>query len=531
MFRSTRVAAICAVLVLSACGGGGDDNSQAGLTLSPSALVLELDPDQRSSSAVRARANFSASGVVYVVVEDSAGLLMHEPQVTAEEDGSYVATLTLKGLAEGQHKGRFRIRVCNTSSCARDLAPPTELPYDIIVGTPTNLTPLSKIDGIPDWETYQGNAAHNGYVPLNLNAARFNTRWRWIGTGHAEVNAVVAADGRVYVSAQGSPNGTVVKDSTLYSLKESDGTEAWSVEIPLTMAPALPTLNPPAVSAGAVYLATTGHGDTAMWSFSAVDGTQRFRTSFTTQWPRFLSPTVSGGQVYTYGGYLSGLLAFDTATGATAWFKDFGIFINDVTPTVDGQHVYAFDGQLARFQTADGSITTHSALTDSSLAASYMPAVPVLTGDGRLVIRSDANSVYYRTAAALSLIDPASSSTLWELRGVFATDPVVSGNSVFVGTGAPFARLEARDLQTGALLWTWEAPAGETALTYNLVVTDSHVFVSTDLRTHAINRATRRSEWSYRKAGSKAISANGVLYIATGTFGFSDRGLTAINLR
>jgi hypothetical protein len=38
--------------------------------------------------------------------------------------------------------------------------------------------------------------------------------------------------------------------------------------------------------------------------------------------------------------------------------------------------------------------------------------------------------------------------------------------------------------------------------------------------------------WSYAKSGHKAISRNGVLYIATrAEDGSSDRGLTAVNLR
>ncbi len=73
--------------------------------------------------------------------------------------------------------------------------------------------------------------------------------------------------------------------------------------------------------------------------------------------------------------------------------------------------------------------------------------------------------------------------------------------------------------------------ASETGFIGNLVVSNNMLFLSTNRRTHAIDLASHTSVWHYGKPGHKAISAQGVLYIATtDSTGVSDRGLTAINL-
>ena len=86
---------------------------------------------------------------------------------------------------------------------------------------------------------------------------------------------------------------------------------------------------------------------------------------------------------------------------------------------------------------------------------------------------------------------------------------------------------------TGAVLWQWSlSDPSETGFIGNLVLTDNLLFLSTNQRTHAIDLTTHASVWRYGKPGHKALSRQGVLYIATTDgAGTQDRGLTAVNLR
>src|SRR2546429_7043728 len=59
------------------------------------------------------------------------------------------------------------------------------------------------------------------------------------------------------------------------------------------------TLNHPAVAGGRVFVASSGHSDTYMWSFNLDDGALEFQTPFESQWEHYLAPTFKDGFVYT----------------------------------------------------------------------------------------------------------------------------------------------------------------------------------------------------------------------------------------
>ena len=79
-------------------------------------------------------------------------------------------------------------------------------------------------------------------------------------------------------------------------------------------------------------------------------------------------------------------------------------------------------------------------------------------------------------------------------------------------------QLEARDLATGALQWTWVVGNAQESLPVgNVVVTDNLVFLSTNVATYAIDLGTHQTVWSTPYVGSLAISSNRVLYIVAPT--------------
>ena len=70
--------------------------------------------------------------------------------------------------------------------------------------------------------------------------------------------------------------------------------------------------------------------------------------------------------------------------------------------------------------------------------------------------------------------------------------------------------LYAIDETTGEDLWLWS----EADLTSNVVVTKSHIFVSSDSQTFAIDVNTQQTVWSYNAGGKLSLASNGQLYIA-----------------
>ena len=93
-------------------------------------------------------------------------------------------------------------------------------------------------------------------------------------------------------------------------------------------------------------------------------------------------------------------------------------------------------------------------------------------------------------------------------------------------------RLEARAEADGTLLWSWVPPqAGDTAFVSETLLTNTLIFVSTNLATYAIDTTTHQTVWSYPLIGKLALSRSRILYIEgqrsqTGVPGT----LTAINV-
>ena len=528
-----RAFACLLAIGIAGCGGGGGDGGSSGpppvaaaLQFTPNKLVAEFDPGVSVPVSVVARPTFAASGTVYILVLDGSGVINPTLNLTPQSDGTYLAQLSTAALPAGRYTGQLEVRICPVSNCAQQFAgSPVMLPYEFTVGTPTNLTALSRIAGAGDWETHQGNAAHDGYVPASVDAMRFTTRWRWVSpdSGMSASPPVVAND-TVYLAT----SGYFAQSSKLFALREFDAGVRWSYNFGGVFA-----LNPPAVSGTSVFAATSGHADTAMWSFDALTGTQRFRTPFNSQWEHYYAPTVLGGAVYTNGGSYGGLNAFDTATGSATWFAGSLAQYDQWTPAVDANYAYAnVGGKLSVLRRADGSVAAEMNLTGYSWGGWSSHVIPVLTGDGKVLARSGGSFSASGPSSTLTLANPLQGQTVWSVNGSFVTDPVVARGVVYVANSSPL-QLEARSLATGQVQWAWPLPsAQDTGFVGNLVVTNSHVFVSSNRRTFAVDLAGRNAAWTYSRPGHKAVSANGILYITTlNADGGSDGGVTAVNLR
>jgi outer membrane protein assembly factor BamB len=525
--RAAVAGSVAAVLLGCGGGGGGSEAAPPALTFTPSTVVAETDTNVATPLSVVARASFSTSSDVYVVIE-GAGVIGPTVNLTANPDGTYSAAFsTDPALAAGRHRGDLIVHVCPVANCAQEFpGSPVRLPYDLTVGVVPNLTALQRLAGAANWETHQGSASHVGHVPASLDASRFSVRWRWV-SGDAGANLSlsrpVAADDTVYVVTSGS----FANMSRLLALNERDATARWSHDFGNLFA-----VNAPAVSGGAVYVASSGHQDTAMWSFSAADGSLRFRSPFGSQWEHYDAPVVVDGMVYANAGSYGGMQAFDATTGGSTWFTGLQQF-DQWSPAVDATNAYAtMGGQLYVVNRSDGSIRQSVTLPNYNWTGWASRASPVLPGDGTVLARSNGTGQDFPlNPNALSRVDAATGARRWTVSAPFVTDPVVAGGVVYVANASPL-RLEARSLANGELLWNWPlSDAADTRFVGNLVVTDTHVFVSSQRRTYAVDLRSHASVWTYRLAGYKAISSNGILYISTlREDGNSDGGLAAINL-
>jgi outer membrane protein assembly factor BamB len=495
--------------------------------LTPSTAQASFVAGYPSDINLAASQTVAFSGLVYIKVAADAAVVESPVRITTNTDGTFaVVAKPLASLAIGHYTGNFTINVCTDVNCDHPVAgAPFTLPYDIEVLSPDgsvatfNLSPLVPLSGAPNWGTFQGNASHTGFVPVTLNASAFNPRWKWNAPAYAGTqwspSALTTGAGMFYV-ASGPLWNASASGHELFAYKEDDGSKVWSHSFgDLQYA----TTNPPAFSGGKVFIAAGSQSSTYMFSFDAASGTQLFKASMSSQWEHYFAPTILNGRVYTDGGTYGGMYAFDTTTGATQFFANVGQF-DGWTPAVDANYAYSYaGGTLGVYDSQTGALV--GSISDPTYAWNgYTTAgAPVLGA---------ANNVYagnLSNQASNSIVnfDTSNRTVRWVIQGAYSGNPAYAAGTLYAPNNSPFV-LEAYDEASGAKVWTWTPPPGNTKFVSDVLVTSNLVFVSTDTTTFAIDRSAHAPVWSYAASGSLALSANGVLYIK------GLRSIVAINL-
>ena len=369
------------------------------------------------------------------------------------------------------------------------------------------------------WPTFQGNAAHTGYVPISLDPESFEYKWDRTLVPDEEtvlpLNSVTAADGKVFVSLD-----VIYKDvPSLFALDAEEGAELWRKDFGLVY-----TVNPPSYADGKVYIQTVKEFDLNGWpsflrAFDAKNGELAFESEFEAQWEDYYAPTIHDGTLYMNGGYYGGMYAYNMSDGSGAQFNDQLPQYDEWTPAVNDQYVYAYVGSyLYAIDRNDISVmpfSVHDPGFDS--IESSMRLAPVIGEQNDILVIQGGRLISFDVQQQQQRIR-------WVVESNFTGQPSVAKGSVYaIDNGA----LTAWDEESGANenggpLWSWQAP-GEN-LTGTMIVTDAHVLARTESTTYAIDLETHEDVWSYDTAGHLALG-NDSLYIAS-----SDGTLTALSI-
>jgi hypothetical protein len=468
--------------------------------------------------------SFAPPTSVYSQASDAASVFSAAVAV-ATSGNSYVFSLTVStSIAPGHYANSVVLSLCSDASCTMPLAPASiTVPYDVYVLSSSSAwagnhtTALTPWSGASDWTMYQGNAAHTGFVPVTLDPNSFSTRWQGPtindATGYStNPQTLTTSDGQIYIGYS----------NILYALKESDSSQAWQYSFASLQ---FPSVNPPSVANGTVYVAAGQQGSTYMFAFDAVDGSLVFKSAMSSQWENYLAPTIGAQGVYTNAGTYGGMYAFDF-TGNLLFFENLPQ-TSQWTPAVDGIHVYSYTGALsvvdpvtgaAQATIADPSFTNYTYVIGGSV---------VLGAPGSVFAANYENSFLNGGGIGNTLLDfdVNAQSVAWQVGGDYPTTPAYNAGTLYVANNNPM-RLEARAESGGALLWSWVPPqAGDTSFVSEVLLTNNMGFVSTNLAVYGIDLTTHKTVFSYPFIGRLALSRNGVLYIQ------GVGPLTAINLK
>jgi len=345
------------------------------------------------------------------------------------------------------------------------------------------------------WPMYQDDERHTGYVASQFETDTFSLRWtKQISSSGLALNPVAAADGRVFISVNsyfGTGTGLTAVDAV-------GGEVLWTQSFGRPF-----SINPASWAYGNVYLQTCDNsGDTWLHAFDAATGERIFRVPFGAQWERYYAPTVYDGTVYVDGGTYGGMYAFDAYSGTQRWFAPLQQY-DEWTPGVSGDLAYAYVGSYAPglyvLDRHTGAQRIFIPDPHFSWNGWSMDLAPLVLENGDVVAIHDHRMLRFGLTAR---------SLAWERTSSFAGQPSYAHGVLYAADGA---RVVAVDATSGAELWSWTPPSGTPRTPF--IVSDSHLFVSTDSTVYAVDLLTQDASWSYPAGGSLALEA-GNLYIA-----------------
>ena len=365
-----------------------------------------------------------------------------------------------------------------------------------------------------EWSTYQGDSAHTGYVPGNINASSLSVKWSTPLSTSALGGMAVGGNG-VYIKGPGLG---------ITGLNEQTGAVQWtnpySFGVDHTQ---VFSTSAPAYANGMVYYQTDNEADVNLFhGVNAATGAQVFATPYGAQWETYLNPTPYNGTVYTGGGEFGGIYSYNATSGSQNWFGYEGQY-DGWTPAVDGKYAYSFTGtgdtvpiygQFRMINLATGSTTYLVTDTSFQWNGYTMNSAIVLGSHNDAFTTNEPGSVYPNESSAGRLLSFSTQADAthtphiaWVLSDHFTGQPTLANGVLYADDGG---KVVALDELTGNTLWSWTPTSG--TLTGPMVATDNVLFLSTTTTTYALDLATHQADWSYGISGNLAYS-DGTLFV------------------
>jgi outer membrane protein assembly factor BamB len=537
--------------VLSACGGGDGIfnallvDTQNAFALPRNSVGCNAEPVLSCSDTLQATplAKVADGAFSFKEIPDNGGTsAIANVARQKQADGTVLLTLQSRpGLAAGTYRGRLELNLFTLVPDPFSRVLPSAVSYTITVAADQgNTSALSKLT--TEWEGFGGNAAHTGMVALTLDPAKFTRRFTRVAEPGTMIDQIAVGDGHLVLATHSAATAGQAGVPSLQAYNESDNSRIWRVD----GEPGNLYFNLSAATRQVQASINTRQGQ-SIYSFDANSGAQRFVLN---QSSRLLlssnngfAPTVYGS-MFCYGdGFVGDLRCRDLNSGALLWQADVrGVadpVFDDWAPAISESAVFTnLNGKFSAFNRVDGrlqfqlavpgpssgSVQTRHELNQASVA---VDANSVLVLDQRNLDLAPRDNT-------LSMIDLAGRRIRWQQTGQFVAHPVAGQGVVYVGN-AKTGAVEARDVASGNLRWSWNLPTPQDSGFGNaLILTNNLLFVSGRRNTWAIDLTTHQSVWSYPLGGQLALSAQGVLYIMNSTLAVSDSAagvVVALNLR
>ncbi|MCC2617236.1 PQQ-binding-like beta-propeller repeat protein [Aestuariibacter halophilus] len=367
----------------------------------------------------------------------------------------------------------------------------------------------ASIPKVMPWNQWLGDAHNSSFLPVVYDAARFQEKWsRSFGISDMGYPAVVAGN---HVLVNSDATGSEV----LHALDRENGTTRWSVYGRDTGLVTSPVVEGDEVRLFQIKLDGVSDSEPlvtrSLISGQVLQSSSDFARQFdlsTTMTTHLLSTPEKS---YFYGhnavwridsDYSQYKRLFSMHQHATQ--HKLGMGYDNTVYAIASRNLYSIDPTTdeVTIKPIDREVLSGCNLPH------YDQAVPLPTRGGKIVAR---------LGNCTGLIDPSSGLFDWVINAQKSHHSTIPA----MGPGEMYAInlddnvLEVRDLSDGAVKWRWTAPEG--ILKRSVVATLSHVFVSTDQYTYAINLTTQTHDKRFEVSGKLALSEAGLLTVISPT--------------
>ena len=534
--------AIAGAMMLGGCGGGGSRSGsgagQGGGPITPNANVTVAITSPAINASVTEGDPYSATvsgtwnatslgnGAVYLQVTDSANSFTLPAVQAAPANNSFSYALPIaSAIASGERTGTISVRACKDAACNSTFA-----------GTSGSVSYRLSISRVPDWEALQGNAAHNGYVPITLDPSRFVDAWAWSPpvariTDNSYLSFPVTGANRVYVGISTYVPSVDGYAESYAGIAENQAEPNWIKSIGDENS-AIVTTNP-AFSGGKLYFGA-GNADYDLAALDSSNGGTVFTSRYIGSPRSSVAPTPYGGSIYIQNSsptstLMSAIASVNGTDGSLQWLRD---IVNAeqgkpyFAPAVDEQRVYYQNNTclvvLNRQTRAIEACISNPSSDATNFDSRFVPSVVGSRGN----VLSFFYSYPPNAKRLLASYNIANKTLEWTTTLAYGIYPAVA-NGVIYATRIDEGRvsLQALDEATGQVMWSWtppsDSPASIPTTVYNVIATRNLVFFSavnataSTGATWAVDLNTRQLAWMTTKGGPIAISANRKLYIVS----------------
>lgn len=500
------IGAVSVAALVSSCGGGDGSSDPGSTTLAVtlSAPSANVEINEGGSATFGFTASYSGRSsspvVADVQVDDRRYTLAGTP---AGSGNSFRVDLkTVPSPAGGATSSNVRFRLCSSADCT------------VVYPGSTQTFKVNLNVALEAWGNFQRNTAHTGYVAVRYDKANFQKLWDWQGPLNGRIRPPAATADRVLITAARNGGQAFSGTAKVHALDAVDGRQIWAYDMGEQF-----HVSGPSLSNGMVHVTSmvSSSDENPQWVFDLQTGAFKNQMKFAAQWTDFNEPLALENNVYVAAGYYGSVLyGYDAVIGSKLFEtqRTGGSIWGGQSMAADRDNLYYYSGgALDVVNKSTGVITKSIADPDYMLRVYEYQGAPVLDGKGNVFLfSSDRRFVASNKIMAMSL---DSASILWRSTAEYTTAFAYRDGVIYAARNDAHV-ISALDAATGRVLWSTPLPGSE-PITGNVIVTDSHAFVSSDSRTWAIDLLDPAHPivWDAPTGGRLAITP-GNLLLTTG---------------